>query len=89
MVCGYGLPWRVCAVGCNREDAYESSRVDLHPTLVGNVQADFQLMPSARAAFEHVPSIIFQPKSAWTILFGVVWRKPLEILQGEGERTQR
>ena len=42
-------------------------------------------MPFDRAVFENVPSIILQPKSAWCVLFGGVWRKPLEILRREGK----
>ena len=42
-------------------------------------------MPDDRAVFENVPSAVLQPKSAWCVLFGGVWRKPLEILRGEGK----
>ena len=42
-------------------------------------------MPLDRAVFEYVSSIIFQPKSAWNILFGGVWRKPMEFLREEGK----
>ena len=55
-------------------------RVDLHPSLVGDMQEDFHTMPDDRAVFENVPSTILQPKSAWCL--EVFWRKPLEILQG-------
>ena len=34
-------------------------------------------MPDDHAVFENVPSSILQPKSAWCVLFGCVWRKPL------------
>ena len=36
------------------EDAHERSRVDLHPCLVGSLQADFQPKDLDRAAFENV-----------------------------------
>ena len=36
------------------------------------------------SVFDNVPSTILQPKSAWCVLFGCVWRKPLEILRREG-----
>ena len=42
-------------------------------------------MPDDRAVFENVPSNILQPTSAWCVLFGGVWRKPVEILRGEGK----
>ena len=42
-------------------------------------------MPCDRAVIENEPSIILQPKSAWCVLFGGVWRKSLEISRGEGK----
>ena len=42
-------------------------------------------MPVDRAVFENVPPTILQPKYAWCVLFGGVWRKPVEILRGEGK----
>ena len=67
------------------KDEHEENRVDLHPSLVGRMQESFQSMPFDRAVFENVQSIMLQPKSAWCVLFGSVWRKPLEILRGEGK----
>ena len=64
-------------------DARDSGRVDLHPSLAGSMQVDFQSLIPDRAVFENVPSFIIHPKAAWTILFGGVWRKPLEILRGD------
>ena len=49
------------------------------------MQESFQSMPFDRIVFENVPSIILQPKSAWCVLFGGFWRKPLEILRGDGK----
>ena len=66
------------------EDTHEICRVDLHPSLVGHMQEEFHGMPDDRAVFENVPSTILQPKSVWCVLFGGVWKKPLEMLQGEG-----
>ena len=63
---------KVRALWLGVEDACESNRVDLHPTSVGSVQANFQSIPLDRAAFENIPSIILQPKSAWNILIGGV-----------------
>ena len=67
------------------EDIREASRVDLHPSLNGDTREGFHAVPDDRAVFEHVPSATLQPKSAWCVLFGGVWRKPLEILRGEGK----
>ena len=67
------------------EDIREAGRVDLHPRWVGDMRESFHAMPDDRAVFENIPSTILQPKSAWCILFGGVWRKPLEILRGEGK----
>ena len=63
----------------------EACRVDLNPSLVGDMRGSFHAMPVDRAVFENVLSIVLQPKSAWCVLFGGVWRKPLEILRGEGK----
>ena len=66
----------------------------MHMTVVGltcirsvavGIQQDFQSLIPDRAVFENVPSFIIHPRSAWTILFGGVWRKPLEILPRGGE----
>ena len=65
------------------EDIREASRVDLHPFLVRDMREGFHVMPDGRAVFENVPPTIPQPKSAWCVLFGGVWRKPLEILRGD------
>ena len=43
--------------------------VVLHPSLVGETRGSFHAMLD----------------SAWCILVGGVWRKPLEILRGEGK----
>ena len=67
------------------EDIHEACRVDFHPSLVGDMRDIFVSTPVDRAVFESVPSTIPQPKSAWCVLFGGVWRKPLEILRGEGK----
>ena len=67
------------------EYIWEASRVDLHPSLVGDLRRRFRATPDDRAVFENVPSTILQAKSAWCVLFGGVWRKPLEILRGEGK----
>ena len=40
-----------------------------------------------RAAFDNISPTILQPKSASSVLFGGVWRKPLEILRGEGKAS--
>ena len=60
------------------EDINEVCRVDLHTSLVGDTRENFHAMPDGRAVFENVPSTTLQPKSAWGVLFGGVWRKPLE-----------
>ena len=65
-------------------DGHEDNRIDLHPSLAGSVQESVQSMPCDRAVFENVPSIILQPKSAWCVLFGGVWRKSLAY----GERVK-
>ena len=67
------------------EDIHEVCRVDLHTSLVGDMRENFHATPDDRAVFEIVPSSILQPKSAWCVLFGGVWRKPLDILRGEGK----
>ena len=67
------------------EDIREASRVDLHPCWVGDMRESFHAIPDDRTVFENMPSTILQPKSAWCIPFGGVWRKPLEILRGEGK----
>ena len=46
------------------EDIREDGRVDLHPSLVGDMRVSFHAMPDDRAVFENVPSTILQPKSA-------------------------
>ena len=67
------------------EDIHEVCRVDLHTSLFGDMRENFHATPDDRAVFEIVPSSILQPKSAWCVLFGGVWRKPLDILRGEGK----
>ena len=67
------------------EGTHEICRVDLHPSLVGGVQAKVHAMPDGHAVFENVPSSVLQPKSAWCTLFGGVWRKPLDILRVRGQ----
>ena len=57
------------------EDIHGESRVDLHPSLVGDMQERCQSMPGDRAVFENVPSTMLQPNSAWCVLSGGVWRK--------------
>ena len=64
-------------------DEHEDNRVDLHPSLLWSMQESLHLIPCVRAVFETVPSIILQPKSAWCVLFGGVWRKSVENLRGE------
>ena len=46
------------------KDIHEVNRVDLHPSLVGDMQENFQAMSDDRAVFENVPSTVLQPKSA-------------------------
>ena len=62
--------------------SHRQSSCQVNRGLVGSVQAIFQSMPFDRTAFENVPSILLQPKSARNIMFGGVWRKPREILLG-------
>ena len=69
---------RACqALRLGIDEAHENSRVDLHPSLVESVQADFQLLLFGRGVFDNVP-----PFS--TCLPGIfcVWRKPVEISWG-------
>ena len=63
------------------EDMHEVCRVDLHPSSAGDTRENFYAVPDDRAVFEYVPSTIPQPKSAWCVLFGGVWRRPLKILR--------
>ena len=46
------------------KDIHEVNLVDLHPSLVGDMQENFQAMSDDRAVFENVPSTVLQPKSA-------------------------
>ena len=46
---------------------HEETRVDLHPSFVGGMQESFQSIPFDPTVFENVPSIILQPKSAWSV----------------------
>ena len=64
---------------------HEICRVDLHPSLVGDMQEKFHAMPHDRAVFGNEPSSKHRPKSAWCVLFGGVWRKPLGVLWREGK----
>ena len=46
------------------KDIHEVNRVDLHPSLVGDMQENFQAMSDDRAVFENVPSTVLQHQSA-------------------------
>ena len=63
------------------KDIHEVNRVDLHPSLVGDMQENFQAMSDDRAVFENVPSTVLQHQVCLCVLFGGLWRKPLEILR--------
>ena len=61
------------------KDVDEENRVDLHPSLSGGMQENFQSMPFDRAVFENVPSVLPQPKclpgaSCLEVSGGNLWR---------------